>query len=72
MNTMDLRILTRNAQYYRVNAQKSLVNNYMNEVELGELVDQRIIDAVLVDFINYLGSIQGVDFGLYTEDLLKL
>lgn len=73
MNGRELMSLTRQAQEYRADAQKSLERNrHMNEIEQGEQVQQRIIDAVLTDFINYLGMKQGVDFGLYTEDLRKL
>lgn len=73
MNGRELMSLTRQAQEYRADAQKSLERNrHMNEIEQGEQVQQRIIDAVLTDFINYLGMKQGADFGLYTEDLRKL
>jgi hypothetical protein len=43
----------------------------MNEIEEGELVYQRHIDAVLVDFINYIGVKNGVDYALYTSDFEK-
>jgi hypothetical protein len=32
-------------------------------------VDQKVIDVLLVDFINFIGVRQGVDFGLCTKDL---
>ena len=32
-------------------------------------LSQEIIDALLVDFINYYGSRRGGDYGLYVEDL---
>jgi hypothetical protein len=42
----------------------------MNQIEGGEKVQQRIIDAVLVDFINYIGMKHGIDYGIYTKDLM--
>jgi hypothetical protein len=73
MGTNELMSLTKMAQEYRVESQKSLERNrHMNEIEQGEQVQQRIIDAVLTDFINYIGMKSCIDFGLYTEDLRKL
>jgi len=67
---MELMLLTEQARQYRKEAQKSLERNkHMNEIEQGEQVQQRIIDAVLTDFINYLGMKQCLDFGLYTEEI---
>jgi hypothetical protein len=58
------------ADKYRKEAQQSLErNNHMNEIEGGEMVQQRHIDAVLVDFINYIGVKHGIDYALYTKDL---
>ncbi len=59
------------AKKYRSEAQKSLERNrHMNQIEEGEQVQQRIIDAVLVDFINYVGMKHGIDYGIYTKDLM--
>ena len=46
-------------------------NNHMNKLgESGMLgISQDHIDAVLVDFVNYIGTNQGLDWGLYTKDL---
>ena len=58
------------ADKYRAEAQQSLKrNNHMNDIEEDEMVQQRHIDAVLVDFINYIGVKQGIDYALYTKDL---
>jgi hypothetical protein len=69
-----LEVLEKTADYakkYRSEAQQSLErNNHMNQIEDGEQVQQRIIDAVLVDFINYIGVKHGIDFGMYTKDLM--
>jgi hypothetical protein len=71
MKAIEMLELTKgHAVEYRKEAQQSLErNNHMNEIESGELVQQRHIDAVLVDFINYIGSKQGIDYALYTGDL---
>ena len=62
---------TRYAKKYRSESQKSLERNrHMNQIEGGELIQQRIIDAVLVDFINHIGTNMGVDYGMYTKDLI--
>ena len=31
--------------------------------------DAELVDAVLVDFINFMGTFQGVDYGMYTKHL---
>lgn len=73
MNTGEyIDILTKRATEYKKEAQKSIVrNNHMNEIEEGEQVQQRHIDATVVDFINFVGMKMGLDVGLYTEDLNK-
>ncbi len=58
------------ADNYRHTAQESLIRNtHMNELVEGEFILQRYIDAVLVDFINYIGVKHGVDYALYTDNL---
>lgn len=58
------------AEKYRKGARQSLERNrHMNEIEQGELVQQRIIDAVLVDFVNFVASSRCIDYGLYVQDL---
>ena len=73
MTALDLlNLLTNCAKDYREDAQVSLErNNHMNEIEPGEVVQQRIIDAVLVGFINNIGAKHGIDYALYTPDLKK-
>jgi len=67
----ELEKTTDYAKKYRGVAQQSLErNNYMNQIEDGEQIQQRIIDAVLVDFINYIGMMHGIDYGIYTKDLM--
>lgn len=71
MKAIEMLELTKGyADKYRKEAQQSLErNNHMNEIEVGELVQQRHIDAVLVDFINYIGVKHGIDYALSTRDL---
>jgi hypothetical protein len=62
---------TEYAKSYRKDAIKSVERNrHMNQIEEGEQLQQRHIDAVLVDFINYIGAKHGIDFALYTKDVL--
>lgn len=66
----NLNKITEYAKKYSKEAQESIQrNNHMNDVDEGELVQQRHIDAVLVDFINYMGIKYGIDYGIYTKDL---
>lgn len=58
------------ASMYRKDAAKSIERNrHMNSIEEGEIVQQRHIDALLVDYINYSAALVGIDYALYTEDL---
>lgn len=60
------------AKEYRRGAKLSLQrNNHMNDLVDGEFVNQIHIDAVLVDFINFVASKHGIDYGLYTSDFKK-
>ena len=64
--------ITESAKRYRAGANSSILrNNHMNNIQEGEVVEQRVIDAVLVDFINHIGTERCVDYGLYTMDLEK-
>jgi len=69
MKAIEMLELTKGyADKYRKESQQSLErNNHMNEIEGGELVQQRHIDAVLVDFINYIAYKHGIDYGLYKK-----
>ena len=65
-----LEYLERTAKEYRLGCRESLIRNgHMNDLG-GECdVDQKVVDAILVDFINKVGVDQWVDYGLYTKDL---
>jgi len=45
-------------------------NSHMNEYRGGK-VSQALIDALIVDFVNFVGSNLGLNLGFYTADLRK-
>ena len=62
-------MLAENAKEYRKDALASIRrNSHMNKAT-GADIDQRDIDALLVDFVNFVGMRQCMDFGMYTKDL---
>lgn len=71
-----LDMLTNIAIEYRKESYDSVFNRNTHMNNLGSIAKvisidaQDIIDAVVVDFINYVGSYQGLDWGLYTKDLV--
>ena len=80
MSKIDLlKLITTDAKNYCDDAAESLERNtHMNDLSfeelkqflaLGPVISQKIIDALLVDFINSVAANQGVDYGLYTSDL---
>ena len=72
MKAIDVLLKTTEyAKEYRKQAQDSVERNrHMNQIEEGEQLQQRHIDAVLVDFINYIGLKHGMDYALYTKDII--
>lgn len=66
-----LRYLDQCVCEYHIEAAASVArNSHMNRLQ-GQLVPQDIIDAVLVDFVNWVGTHQGIDYAMYTRDLKK-
>jgi hypothetical protein len=64
-----LKALKRYAEDYRPGAADSVHrNHHMNEVTADEEIDQRVVDALLVDFINFTAMKLNMDHGLYTKD----
>lgn len=71
MTSLDIiNIIKTFADNYRVDASKSIIRNchMHNYKTIGE-IEQDLIDAVLVDFINYMAFKHGIDYGLYSSDL---
>lgn len=73
-----LNLLTETAKKYHKEAISSLERNrHMNNLPLTDIATmrrdvrrtQRLIDALLVDFMNAVGAGQCIDLGLYTKDL---
>lgn len=65
-----LEALSKYAKKYRLEAAASMVRNrHMNELPDDSPIEQEVIDAVLTDFINYIGVHCGIDYALYTKDL---
>ena len=57
---------------YRLTANVSLRRNeHMNGGVMlrREDIHQEIVDAILVDFLNYIAKNQGLDYGLHTRHL---
>lgn len=44
-------------------------NNHMNRIMITDVIDARVSDAIIVDFVNFIGTQQGIDLALYTGDL---
>lgn len=65
-----LNMLTEYAKKYHETAPASIVrNHHMNDLQTNDVIEQSHTDAVLVDFINFIGAKHGVDYALYTSDL---
>lgn len=73
-----LKLLTDEAKRYRGDALDSVERNrHMNALSRNDLARlkkdkklvQRLIDALLVDFINGIGTSQGIDYSLYAKHL---
>ncbi len=74
-----LKMLTRcAADYYRDAAKSIKRNKHMNELDKKDwdkikkempVLAQKIIEATIVDFVNFVGIWQGIDYGLKTKHL---
>jgi hypothetical protein len=60
------------AEEYRRDAVASINrNSHSNELMGACKLTQHEVDAVLVNFINFVAMKRGMDWGLYTKDLRK-
>lgn len=58
------------AKSYCPTASESIIRNrHMNEYQ-GEDIPQIVIDALIVDFVNFICAKQCMDLGFYTKDLI--
>lgn len=76
-----LNLLTKEAKRYRRQAIASIERNgHMNDLSRKDIIrlkkdrqlTQRVLDALLVDFINAVGVGQCIDYGLCTKDVKTL
>lgn len=56
-------------QYVQQGDESVLRNTHMNELTKHDRICQPHIEAIIVDFINYVGVNNGVDYALYTKDM---
>lgn len=52
-------------------AARNFRKSYMNEANTMLGIEQDVLDAIVVDFINSIAASQCIDYALYTEDLQK-
>jgi len=65
-----LTILSNHAKDYHKIACKSIItNHHMNDVDESRDIDQVVVEAIIVDFINYIGAQYCVDYAFNTMDL---
>lgn len=73
-----LKFLTNEAKKYRKIVFESITrNNHMNNLTQKDLLElatkkklmQKFAEALLVDFLNHVAVVQGIDLGLYTKHL---
>jgi len=71
-NTEFVDILIKHAKGYRPGSAASIKRNHHMNIFSGDPVDQGLVDATIVDFINYVGLNQCcLDVALYASDLLE-
>ena len=59
-------------QYCKQNVNESVIRNkHMNKLKGDEIISKDISDAIIVDFINFVGSKFCLDYGMYTIDLIE-
>jgi hypothetical protein len=67
-----LGMLTADATEYRLIARESIKSNNHTHHASGKYLYKDDIDALLVDFINFVASRSGVDYGLKVDDFYPL
>jgi hypothetical protein len=65
-------IIEQDAKEYYKDAKDSIIRNKgMNNLKGDEIIDKNIVEATIVDFINFLGYKQGLDYGMYVKHLYE-
>jgi len=61
----------RASEYCRISKASLARSIHMNNLKKSEVakIHQDVIEAIIVDFVNFIGSQQGLDYGLYTKHL---
>lgn len=58
---------------YRPDSRESVVRNkHLTGITFKRPPSQEVIDAVLVDFINYMAGINGIDYTLSSSDFPEI
>lgn len=65
---MDLLVKDLKA-YHKAGPMESVKRNVHMSDYYGQPVAAETVDALLVDFVNFVGMRRGMDLGLYTRDL---
>lgn len=64
-----LNYLSQMAKQYAPKANENIHrNSHMNAVNPTDTIPQHLVNALLVDFVNYIAINQGVDLAMYTSD----
>jgi hypothetical protein len=67
-----MNIIEQDAKEYYKDAKDSIIRNKgMNNLKGDEIIDKNIVEATIVDFINFLGYKQGLDYGMYVKHLYE-
>jgi hypothetical protein len=72
MKKIDLlKMLERNAVEYQKLPKVAWKNRHMNSLKKGDRchLKRRVVQAVVIDFINYVAVMQGVDLGLNSRNI---
>lgn len=63
-------VLIADAKEYAPDACDSIMRNkHMNNIGPDVAIEPDLVDATIVDFINFVGSTRGLDVAMYTVDL---
>jgi hypothetical protein len=66
-----LKLLENNAIEYLRDPKRSFSNRHMNRMKARDKrkMRNRIVEAIVIDFINFVGASQGVDLGLNSRNI---
>lgn len=71
-NSELIDMLIEHAKEYAIGVTESIKrNNHMNNLRNNVIIEQETADALIVDFVNFIGGKHCMDVGLYTKDLKR-